>query len=101
MVYLNYKNNGTRYLVLFGPEKHDPIYNRIRYLISKKDGITYVISDKYGRIKIDSYDSLPQKKKTLTLHSVIIIIKLVFDKNQNDYYYNIFLEKCSYQLAKK
>ena len=100
MVYLNYENNGTRYLVLFGPEKHDPIYNRIRYLISKKDGITYVISDKYGRIKVDSYDSLPLKK-TLTLHSVIIIIKLVFDKNQNDYYYNIFLGKCSYQLAKK
>ena len=26
----------TRYLVLFLPEKHDAIYNRIRYLISRK-----------------------------------------------------------------
>ena len=28
--------HGTRYLVLFGPEKCDAIYNRIRYRISKK-----------------------------------------------------------------
>ena len=28
--------DGTRYLVLFGPEKCDAIYSRIRYLISQK-----------------------------------------------------------------
>ena len=28
--------NGTRYLVLFGPEKYDAIFNRIRYLIGVK-----------------------------------------------------------------
>ena len=44
-----------RCLVLFAPEKHDAIYNRIRYLISQKIGITYV----YAKTKIDSYDSLP------------------------------------------
>ena len=32
--------DGTRYLVLFGPEKNDAICNRIRYLISQKSGIT-------------------------------------------------------------
>ena len=26
--------NGTRYLILFGSEKYDAIYNRIRYLIN-------------------------------------------------------------------
>ena len=26
--------DGTRYLVLFGPEKYDTVYNKIRYLIS-------------------------------------------------------------------
>ena len=31
--------DGTRYLVLFGSEKCDYIYNRIRYLISVKGGI--------------------------------------------------------------
>ena len=40
-------------------------------------------------------------KKRLTLHDVIILIKSVLNKDKNYYYYNIFLEKCSYQLAKK
>ena len=35
--------DGTRYLVLFGSEKYDSIYNRIRYLISLKSGFTYII----------------------------------------------------------
>ena len=35
-------NDRTRYLVLFGPEKYDTIYNKFRYLISQKSGITCV-----------------------------------------------------------
>ena len=50
----------------------------------------------YAKIKIDSDDDLPLEK-TLTLHNVI----LVFNKNKNHCYYNIFLEKCFHQLAKK
>ena len=46
---------------------------RIRYLINQKDGITYVFSHNYAKIKIDSYDSLPQEK-TLILRSVIILM---------------------------
>ena len=65
--------NETRYLVLFGPEKHYAIYNRIRYFISQKSGIN-AISQKYARIKVDSYDSLPLEK-TLTFHNVITLIK--------------------------
>ena len=38
----------------------------------------------------DSYDSLAPEK-TLTLHNVIILIKSLVNKNQNHYYYNIFL----------
>ena len=34
--------DGTRYLVLFGPEKYDAIYNKIRYLLSQNTDITYV-----------------------------------------------------------
>ena len=33
---------GTKYLMLFGLEKQDAIYNRIKYLIGLKSGITYV-----------------------------------------------------------
>ena len=35
-------SNGTKYLVLFGPEKYDAIRNRSRYLTSQRSGITYV-----------------------------------------------------------
>ena len=91
--------DGTRYLVLFGPEKYDAIYNRIRYLKSQKIGITYVFSHNYAGIKIDSY-VLPLEK-TLTLRNVVILIKSILNTNQNYYYSNIFIEKCSYQLAKK
>ena len=39
-------------------------------------------------------------EKILTLHSVIIHIKSVLNKDKNHYYCKIILEKCSYQLAK-
>ena len=34
-------NNGSKHLVLLGPEKFDVIYNRIRYIISLKSNITF------------------------------------------------------------
>ena len=37
----------------------------------------------------------------MTLHIVIIHIKLVLNKDKNHYYYKIFLEKYSYELAEK
>ena len=49
--------DGTRYFVLFGSEKYDSIYGRVRYLGSVKSGITYIISYDYATIKVDSYDS--------------------------------------------
>ena len=39
-VSLKYIVNVSRYLVLIESEKHDFIYNTIRYLISVKSGIT-------------------------------------------------------------
>ena len=60
--------DGTRYLTLFGSEKYDAIYNRIRYLISQKSGITCIFSHYIAKVKVDLYDSLP-KEKRLTLHN--------------------------------
>ena len=54
----------------------------------------------FAKIKVDSGDYLPIEK-TLTLHNFIILIRSVLNKDINHYYYKIFLEKCSYQLAKK
>ena len=90
----------SRYLILFGNKKYDAIYNKIRYLISIKSGITYVISHYFAKITVDSYDSFPTEK-VLTLHNVIIHTKSVLNKYKNHYNYKIFLEKCWYQLAKK
>ena len=70
----------TKYLVLLGLEKYDAIYNKIRYLIGLKRGITYVFFHNCAEIKVDSYDSLPLEK-TLTLLNVIIHIKSVFNKD--------------------
>ena len=55
--------------------------------------MSYVFSLNYTKMKVDSYDSLPLEK-ILTLYNVIILIKSVLNKYQNQYYYNIFLEKC-------
>ena len=50
------------------------------------------------RIRIDSYNSSLSIEKMLTFHNVIIIlIKSVVNKNKNEYYYIIFLEKGSYK----
>ena len=74
--------HGTRYVVLLGPEKYDAIYNRIRYPISLKSGITYLFPHYYVEIKVDSYDSLPIEK-IVTLHNVIILSKSVLNKETN------------------
>ena len=81
--------NETRYLVLF-----DAIYNRIRYFIGVKSSI-YVFSHNYAKIMVDSHDSLPLEE-TLAFHNVTIHNKSVLNKDQIHYYYNKFLEKCSY-----
>ena len=78
--------NGTRYLVLFGSEKYDSIYDRIKDLISVKSG--------------NSYDSLPLEK-TITLRNVIILLMSVWNKDKNNCYNNIFLEKFSHEIIKK
>ena len=49
--------------------------------------------------KKDSNDFL-HLEKTTTFHVVIICIKSVFNKNENNYYYNKFLQKASYKLPK-
>ena len=79
------------------------LLTRIRHLVSQKSGITYVISHNCSTIKVDSKfaSRVMSLEKALTLNDVIILIKSLFDKNQNNYYYNIHLKKkCLYQLAK-
>ena len=41
------------------------------------------------------------KKKTLTFHNLIILIKWVIDKNKNGSYFNIYLEEANQQANQK
>ena len=74
-------DNEIRYLILF---ECNEIYDKIRYLISKKSGIKYSISYNFLRIRNDSYNSLPIEK-ILTFHNVIILIKSIVNENKNHY----------------
>ena len=49
--------DGNRYLILFGLEKYDATYNRIKYLIGVKikNGIQYVFSHYYAKIKANGH----------------------------------------------
>ena len=52
----------------------------------------------YVKTKINSYSL--SLEETLTFHNVMILFNPVFNKTQNHCYYNVFLEKRSYQLHK-
>ena len=74
----------------------DKICDKIKYIISEKGGSTDSTNHNFGKIRIDSYNSLPIQN-ILTFHNVILLIKSVVNKNKNKYYYNIFLEKGTYK----
>ena len=73
----------TKHLVLFDYRLFYEICDRIKYLISENTGITRSINHNFGKIKIDSCNSLPIQK-ILTFHNVIILIliKSVINKNK-------------------
>ena len=56
-----------------------------------KSGITDSINHNFGKIRIDSYNSL-SFEIILTFHNVIILIMPFVIKDKNNYYYNMFLE---------
>ena len=64
-------------LILFGSEKYEAIYNRIRYLTSLKSSITCIFSH---------YFAIMNYRKRLTLHNFIVHIKSVLNKDKNHYY---------------
>ena len=55
--------DGARYLTLFGLEEYEVVYDRIRYPISLKSGITYIFPHYFAKIEHDCYNSLPIEKR--------------------------------------
>ena len=49
--------DGSRYLVLFCPERYDAVYDRIIYITSQKSGITYSINHNFAIIRIELCNS--------------------------------------------
>ena len=72
----------------------------MRYPISVKSDITYLVSHNFAKIKVDSYDSLPVER-TMTFDNVLIFIKSLFNDDKNNCYYNTFLEKTSKESPNK
>ena len=62
----------------------------------KNCDITDNINHNFGKIRVDSSNSLPVER-ILTFHDLIILIKSVVNNHKNNYYYNIFLEKGLYK----
>ena len=89
--FIRVRSGKFRYLVLFNHGWSDKIYDKIKYLTSEKSGITDSINHNFGKIRIDSYNSLPIEK-ILSFHNVTILIKSVANKDKNNYCYNILLE---------
>ena len=87
--FIRVRGGEFRHFVLFNYGLFNKICDKIKYLISGKNGITESANHNFGEIKIDSYNFLPIEK-ILTFHNVIILIKSVVNKDKNKYYYNIF-----------
>ena len=58
-------NSKIEHLILFYNGLFDKICDEMKYLISKKSGITNSINHNFGKIRIDSYNSLPIKQYLL------------------------------------
>ena len=84
-------------LVLFDYCYCDKTCDKNQYLIREKGGITDSINHNFARTRIDSYEPSLLVDKIMTFNNVIILIKSHINKNKNEYYYNIFLEKGLYK----
>ena len=96
-------------LLEFMMELHIQYYLEVKYIISfitrlnifQRQKVVlhmFFFSHNYAKIKVDPYDLLPLEKKKSFL--VIIHINSVWNKYENHYFYNIFMQKYSFQLSK-
>ena len=70
---------------------YNVIYSKINCLICEKSDAKYIINHNFGRIRIDSYNSLPIEKATFD--NIIIHIKSVDNKNKNNCFFKCIFRK--------
>ena len=88
-------HNGIRYLVLFDFGWLDKICSSIKYLLLLQIVLQIVLIITLQKSKLIYIILCPLQK--YWKNNVTIIIKSVVNKNKNNYYHNIFLEKGSYK----
>ena len=64
-----------------------------------EDNVIDIYSHEYMKIKINPDADLPLEK-LIAMHNVIILIKSVFNRNDNHYDYKAYLESCSFKQYK-
>ena len=72
------------------------LWIKIRDLIKAVTEISDDYDEKYMRIKFDTDDKLPLNK-TLKIHIITIVVWAVFHEN-NEYYSQVFLDECLYEI---
>ena len=60
--FIRVRSGEFRYLIMLDYGLFDKTCDKIKYLINQKSGITDSINHKFGRIKIDSYNSFLKQK---------------------------------------
>ena len=70
-------------------KKNQRITDRIRYLVMLKSNVSDVYSHKHMKMKINSDNNLTLEG-TLKIQNVVTLTELVFNKNYNHYYYQVF-----------
>ena len=95
--------NGNEYLRLVPTneskekiKKYEELWSKTRDLIRPITKNTNDYDEKYMKIKFDLDEELPLNK-TMEIYNVTIFIRAIFYEN-NKYYPNVFLDKCSSEL---
>ena len=84
-------HDGVRDFVLFDCSWFDNICDRIKYLIGEKMVLLIILIIILQESKLVHTEL--STEKIWTSHNVTILIKSIVNKNENNYYYNTFLEK--------
>ena len=77
-------------------KKYEELPSKIKYLTSSITENSDDYDQKYLEIKFNADDELPLNK-TIEIHNATIIFRAVFHEN-NNYYPQVFLLECLYEL---
>ena len=78
-------------------KKHGELWSKIRDLIRSINKNSEDYNEKCMKIKFNSDDELPLNKK-IKMPSMVIVVRAVFYKNKNKYYWQVFLAEPLYEL---